>query len=830
MKKSSSILLLSLLALSAFLVIIPVAVHATITGTPILAANEFPDGSGLDLLANGASPYTINVTAGTSLVSAVDYPLYTGTPLGYFEITTSGVTFSGANIYLYLSMNGNAEINNALGDVFYAGPFPAVDLVHSPPLGFTSKGVLSPTACAADPTSCYWVGTDFSGHPGITGAIPININASYQFEKLYDGSCGAPTTAPSFSCTGTGVAGAKETLNILPGIILTPTTGPAGLMVEVEGGGFTAGQHVNITYQYSYTNWHGVTSAKHGTWVSGIIAISSPSAGTEGTFTKTAPMLDTKQPYDTAAGATVDSGTVPILFAAYQPGHISTQVLLDPIEYASNLPVYTEIDRVFNQISSYFQGANVEIDPVGVYGNDTTTSGANDLSPYGSTSLSNVPLDVYVTGSIGINGSYTYAGANVTVTISGHTGTVGSTVSSTSTGAYILNVTVPTDLVIGLHIVSVTDKGVTYTFKINVLPTLLLTPDKGSPSNPDTQVTAAGYGFPADAAVWIYWQHLNYADNVALNVANATTSAGGSFTGVTFLVPDPTYGGTHLINAIDNITSAEPFPGATTTISDAASDATASSPFTVTTTLVVTPNSVNANTKGFMNGTLEGLQPFTEYDVQVDNAVFSYLLTPGTGFNGNGQVNFTSTGFRPGWHQVELVCDLLSIFNCSNTNVSAPQAFGYFNVTTTGDYISTQISGFTSAINSLQSSVNSLSSSLSTFESSVTASLSTITSDVSGLGAQLTSIQGSITTLTTNVATLQSDVTSIQSSLTSISSTVQQAAASAATAATQATNAANNANAAVSGNSTSQLYVLVVAVLAAITLVLELAILVRKLS
>lgn len=89
--------------------------------------------------------------------------------------------------------------------------------------------------------------------------------------------------------------------------------------------------------------------------------------------------------------------------------------------------------------------------------------------------------------------------------------------------------------------------------------------------------------------------------------------------------------------------------------------------------------------------------------------------------------------------------------------------------------------------------------------------------------ADLTSITSAITTLQGSLTTITSSLTSITNSLTSINTAAGNAATQAGNAATQAQNAA-------SAVASTQTYVLVVAVLAAITLVLELAILVRKLS
>jgi trimeric autotransporter adhesin len=101
--------------------------------------------------------------------------------------------------------------------------------------------------------------------------------------------------------------------------------------------------------------------------------------------------------------------------------------------------------------------------------------------------------------------------------------------------------------------------------------------------------------------------------------------------------------------------------------------------------------------------------------------------------------------------------------------------------------------------------------------------LTSITSALTTLTSNLNTLSGSVNTLQTGVTGIASQVTSIASQVGTINTAVSGLSTQVANAATQATNAANAV-------SSTQTYVLVVAVLAAITLVLELAILVRKLS
>jgi hypothetical protein len=102
-------------------------------------------------------------------------------------------------------------------------------------------------------------------------------------------------------------------------------------------------------------------------------------------------------------------------------------------------------------------------------------------------------------------------------------------------------------------------------------------------------------------------------------------------------------------------------------------------------------------------------------------------------------------------------------------------------------------------------------------------SLTSITSSLNSITGSLATITSNLNAVSTAVTGLQTSLTNIGNQISSMNTVVQGLGPQISNAVTQATNAANNA-------SSVQTYVLVVAVLAAITLVLELAILVRKLS
>jgi hypothetical protein len=103
--------------------------------------------------------------------------------------------------------------------------------------------------------------------------------------------------------------------------------------------------------------------------------------------------------------------------------------------------------------------------------------------------------------------------------------------------------------------------------------------------------------------------------------------------------------------------------------------------------------------------------------------------------------------------------------------------------------------------------------------SSVSSSLAALSGAVSTLSGTVNTINSAVTALTTAVGTISTDVTNIMSTVNTISTNVNNLSS-----------LGSQLSSATGTISTTQTYVLVVAVLAAITLVLELAILVRKLS
>jgi hypothetical protein len=806
--KTSSALILTILALSAIVLLVPVGVVHGSTGTATLGYDTTSgDGSTF-----AAAAINVSVSAGSSTVSAVDG----AAQAGFFTISFANVVFSGSQFQLYVSKNGFSQVNAS--DIQYGPIFNTADFA----VGTTLKAV-NGSLPGVGPVQ-WFIGNDGT-HGLIEGPIPLQLSNNFQYVKVFDGQT-------------TSVAVSAEVLNILPGLAITPTSGPAGTSVSVSGGGFPSATSIVLAYSYSRTWWNGSAKTISGNW-SGKLNTGAGYFNSGVAFS--GPMIDTAQAINAPTGP---FSPVPVTINAN--AYYGT-----PTTYAS--ATFREESRFFNSIVSYGSGGTiVDNDNAHVsgqmFGNDTGT-GTNatvvDLT-YRTHPLlvSGSGIDAAISGTITVTGNYSFASSAVTAWDGA---TQLGTTTSDSSGGYSLTFTVP-NLGLGPQTIKIVNNGVYYTFNIFILPTLILSPTTGPVG---TTVTLSVYGFPANNQVWVFWEEYSWADGNAYNLVNGTTGANGAFTGtVSFTVPEAYGILPHSVYAIAN-SSGYTFIGTDTWANILAIPPTASANFTITSTLTVTPTSLandgstitatgnglvpGCTASGFENAltyTCEDLQsmlfntygfPFNPfYAVSLDNfplvdgAVNVGSAYGGTMANGTGQlsVSFLAAGFRPGLHVVSLgdgygghqllqVCDSpgSTAIQCVSNGIFAQSNNALFTITTTGDPIG-------DAITSMSTSI-------------------------SGFSTSLANIQSSLTTLTGDVTTLQSSVTSLASQITTLSGTVSsaaQSASSAATAAQQAATAAQQAASNSSGLSNTSTYVLVVAVLAAITLVLELAILVRKIS
>jgi len=799
-RKLSSGTILTLLLLSAILVLIPAATHATITGaTPTLGAvNQVTSPQ-----TYTSAPLNISVVAGSATVTAINNVAHTG----LFAINFTLTSFSGAQFWLYMSPNGGNNLNTTGGDIKYAGPFSKSDFaayvgtLHN----VTFSGIH------------YYIGTTSGGIAAIVGPIPITISSNYNYIKVYDGSCGSN---PTF-CGGAGMAVAAQLVAVQPGITVTPTSGPAGTTVTVSGGGFPVSTLIDLNYSFTVVSFSSsyVTTPVKGN-------LTTVNTG-QGYFTKSVAMVDAKQVINPPPIAPLLYVMVAISATHY--AGISTVV------YANT--TFTENNRFISQVKSLDSSGHV-VTPTenpfisGVmYGNEngSSTSPVYNLATQNAVSL----------GSLIIAGNDSLVNSVVTFWV-GSTATGGTLTqvgSTTSNGIGNFNGTASIPpLSNGLHLVVVENNGVRYWFQVFILPSLVLTPTSGPVH---TTVSVKGYGFPAGANVYLYWYEITTDDYTYFNLnstsgslVNVTVPANGFFSGVQFYTPH-SYGGYHDVSASTSYVKNPDYVPATDI---------ADSSFSITPTVVISPATIPVNTKGFLNVTGTGFNPEAAYYVSVDNSLFGagypgFVAT----YNGDLFLNFTSTGLQPGLHQVEMYpnCDW-EYYSCGTTGSYAPIAYTYFNITGIGgtdggSFNSTTLNNINTNVNTILSKVNTILG----WQAYIVNTNATV-GRIYAWGPTITSMNSHITSIfgwQSTIVNINSTVNGIKATLITMTGTLTtiigditsatNAATAAKTSADAASAAATNAKTSVSDTTT---YVLVVAVLAAITLVLELAILVRKLD
>jgi len=197
----------------------------------------------------GPAAVSENVTAGSTVVTAQDGVACATTCL--FAIDLSGVTFSGTQFKLYISQDGFSQIAGAPEDIQYGPTFNVADFSHSPTLKEVDANV------AGLGTQKFYIG-NVGGTDVVVGPIPIQISSAYNFIKIFDGQV-------------TSVAVTSGTMNIVPGLTLSPTSGPAGSTVSATGGGFPSNKLIDLVYSYSTVFQNNTGSAlQTGNWTTGI--------------------------------------------------------------------------------------------------------------------------------------------------------------------------------------------------------------------------------------------------------------------------------------------------------------------------------------------------------------------------------------------------------------------------------------------------------------------------------------------------------------------------------------------------------------------------------
>jgi len=336
-------------------------------------------------------------------------------------------------------------------------------------------------------------------------------------------------------------------------------------------------------------------------------------------------------------------------------------------------------------------------------------------------------------------------------------------VTANATGFFTTSVTIPITT-LGSHNITMTDaNGQKFIIFISIGTTLVLTPTSGPVG---TVVTANGYGFPAATSSNSYNVTLSWAGYSTVTLGFVMTTSGGQFQ-TTFVAPHD-YKGVHTVTATANDSSAT----------------AASKTFTITSLLIVSPNTLsNAGTP--VSAICTGFDPADRYILNIDNQQFA--LDPSSNnwqtdvvANGTGDLTMTfiDAGFQAGTHVFAMykwgttTVTYYALFTVTGTDANTA-ILNQINQTTTST--GTVVNSTATKVNSIKETVeanNVLLVAINGTVVTIKTNVATVQTTLTAIDAKLTSISGSIATLTTNVGSVSTTVSQISASISSISNGV----------------------------------------------------------
>jgi methyl-accepting chemotaxis protein len=206
--KKLGIFIVALLAISTIAAAIPFA-SATITSRPTIYIDD-------------TTSDPLYVQAGT-----------------YVNISTAGMTITGAQVWLWLSTYGGSEIDQGAGDRVYAGPFYLGDVTN------TTAAKVIPVSAANVPAPFNAEGRAYSfivGYGWINGTVPLLVQGSNvdYWIKIADQS-------PREIIVGSEVGVSNNRIRFTTGFGATPLAGAPDTLVTVSGYAIATGIVYNIT-------------------------------------------------------------------------------------------------------------------------------------------------------------------------------------------------------------------------------------------------------------------------------------------------------------------------------------------------------------------------------------------------------------------------------------------------------------------------------------------------------------------------------------------------------------------------------------------------------
>jgi len=559
----------------------------------------------------------------------------------------------------------------------------------------------------------FWVGNNMIIGPITTNKV-VPKGVSY-YVKITDVS---PATA---NIPSSDVAVSLDQWFPYESITVSPSKGPAGTVITVKGVAWDSSKMVNISWAANPTSLTEVVVGPLAPDANGVFSVTFTAKDLKITDATNVTMY--VNAYYNATGATVlDNGT------------------------------FVENGRRWEQVNTYIGAPGA--------GNGYVDSSVEIFD------------DIYVAGR--------YWWANGILTLYWDWGSssqliLASNVTLAADGFFNITVTVPEDE-IGWHTISAVDSSFNLNASVNVIPTLILVPNRGPVG---TNVTAYGYGFPATSGSAVYnitlvWD--GYAGNT--RVANGTTDAQGKFV-FHFIVPHD-FGGNHDVDAF------------TTDANGDFIDWMADDDFYVTAVLVVNPNKfanncsllVIVNGSGFKSG-WEDDGYATFYEANLDNqhldlgGMWSEYWTPQYGWgvgkaegvwaNGTGDLSFSfiGCGFLPGDHVISMYEVVYNDAEEAWDAYNGPTAWACFEVTAEGDL-------YTNYLNAINSTIQDVLISVADDVATIKTDVGTLKVSAVALDAKVVALQGDVAVVKTILGLIQGNITAINGNVATVATNVGQ--------------------------------------------------------
>jgi len=605
------------------------------------------------------------------------------------------------------------------------------------------------------------------GFSTVIGPIPKEIAGGEYYIKAFDGSA-------------TSVAVTTAPLIILPSFEVVPAWGPGGRSIQLKGYAFTANNYVNLSY-----------------W--------DPVAGEEKTI---------KKLYATdSKGKFVYSMTAPDLKLLIDDD--GEQLVEDYIETIT----FYALDNKTDYLTSF----DWDEYPRGLIQVDDITADWEDGYLFGNATYFNddYGLEVEVFEKLVVAGNYFYPG-NVTFWFDGSTYLGFATANQTC--FFNATVTIP-ETSVGEHYILIKDAGIRFVLYLDVIPTLILEPSEGPVG---TVVTVKAYGFPQKILVLIWWYEKSYGEDEWYNFVNGTTGTNGKFNvTVKFTVPHA-YGGEHVVAAYD--------------IDD---EWIAETTFTVTPTLWIEPSTfTNDGSLVTVYGT--GFDPTIGYTPNIDNNYlgvdpqnWDYPSSVYANATGDLELKFVAAGFAAGKHVFSMYAGgelepSFILFTVTGTSPDTQAILAKLNATSVD--LSAKLTSLTNSVGSLSSAVSALNSLLSKGILDIRNDIVGVKNDVAMLSETTTkgfnSVNSALGTLSSGINSLgqqlSGKIDNVGNSVNNVGKAVTDNANSIMSAIqSQQTALSQDIKSSVGDLST---FLIIIGILAAIILVVEVAILIRRLS